>query len=181
MKAFEKQKLVPIMIRFQPPEAENLRDLAHDARMPLAVYVRELVLGRVPSSAPPPLDELSYEETELLHIIQGLVSNLSQINTHAANLGEPICRLSGEGGLLIKLQQSARSVGLTLKAGVAMPHEVIDLLQRLREPSDNLNACLARPLNEGQGQPASVWHDVLQPLQSALFQVSFAKGDQHEE
>lgn len=181
MKAFERQKLVPIMVRFQQPEAENLRDLAHDARMPLAVYVRELVLGRVPSAAPPALDELSYEETELLQIIQSVISNLSQINTHAENLGEPICHLSGEGGLLRKLQLSARSVGLSLKAGVATPDEVTALLQRLREPSDNLNACLARPLNEGQAQPASVWHAVLQPLQSALFQVSFAKGDQHEE
>ena len=172
MKVAEKEKLVPVMLRFEPPVAEHLREMAHAARLPMAVYVKQLVLGKVPERAPPLLTELSPKATRLLNVAQALVSNLSQLDIHARNAGEPLIRLTGETGLLKKLQSISRQIGLDIKSGVMTNEvEVTQLLSTLSQPAEAVNSELARLLNNGQIVPAHIWRDVLQPLQAALKQA----------
>lgn len=161
-----------IMVRLLPDDMEKLRHAAFAARHSVSVFARELVLGRVPKVAPPLVAELTFQAQELLKIIHGTASNLSQINAHAQAAGEPLSRLSlsGPAGLIFKLHSKVREIGLQLKSGQLDSDKTSELLTRLKAPARALNDELALPLNEGSQPEMGVWKGVLDDLQNALLE-----------
>lgn len=167
----EKKDWEEYKVRFQPFEAQAVREKAHRARLPFSVYIRECAVGDVPRKAPPLVAELSFEAQELLKICYGCASNLTQIDAHAQAAGEPLSRLSSTG-LLFKLGSRTRQIGLQAKSDRLDQQAASELLARLEAPARALNDQLARPLNEG-GQPGpglAVWKEVLDALQDALLE-----------
>ena len=162
------KKLVPVMLRFQPADAERLADQAHAARVPLAVFCRELVLGRTPKKAPPVPADMSPEASQLLNLCHSCVSNLSQLDAHCAATDSPISRLSGAAGHLQMLASRARKLGLQIKSGNVDQAQITVVLAALAGPAEALNERLARPINEGQTPANETWREVLQSLQAAL-------------
>ena len=162
------KKLVPVMLRFQPADAERLSDQAHAARVPLAVYCRELVLGRTPKKAPPMLADMSNEAAQLLKLCHSCVANLSQLDGHCARTDSPLSQLSGAAGHLQMLSSRARKLGLQIKSGNVNQAQIAAVLAALGSPAQALNERLARPINEGQVPSNDTWHEVLQALQAAL-------------
>lgn len=147
-----------------------LDDLARAGRRPLASVARDLLVGRAPKVAPPMVTELSIEVQELLKVCHRCVSNLSQLDTHAKAAGEPLERLSGPAGLLLKLRSKARETGLRAKTGQVNLTAAVELLGRLEGPALALNETLARPLNECRVPVPSMdeWKSVLTQLRDAL-------------
>lgn len=165
-----------VTLRLEPPDYTRLADAAHSARLPLAVYCRHLVLGQVPSTAPPAVGELDPPAAELLAICQHLIGNLTQLNKHAGRLGGVLQPLHGEAGALAKLGARAREIGLGVRKG-DIPAALIDAtLTRLAGPARNLNDVLARPLNEGQQPELAIWHRALSSVQDGLLAAPKAQG-----
>ena len=159
-----------VMLRFNLEQYELLRAGAFSARLPVANFVKELALGRVPQVAPPILDSLSPAARQLLQICQNAVTNLRQIEAHAAAAGEPLSRLAGPDGLLPKLAAKFRDIGMQLKtAGQLIDQQIIDeILTAVAAPARRLNDELARELNMRKFPTPDVYRSVLQALQIAL-------------
>ena len=162
------KKLVQITLRFQQEDAARLADQAHEARVPIAVFCRELVLGRTPIKAPPLRADLSTEATQLLKLCHSCVSNLSQLDSHCADADSAISRLSGAAGHLQMLSSRARKIGIQVSSGGVDQAQIINILDELKAPAQALNERLAKPLNEGQTPPNEAWREVLLSLQAAL-------------
>ena len=156
------------MVRLKPDDARNIQDQAHAGRVPVAVFCRELLLGRLPPKAPPALEELSVGATQLLKIVHGCISNLAQLDAHCSRSGPPLFGLSGPAGPLQKLAATARMIGLQIKAGTLDPARLQSFLESLEAPGRDLNERLACPINQGQVPEPQTWHDVLRGLQAAL-------------
>lgn len=162
------EKLVPVMIRFTPLDHESLRQLAHEARVPLATFCKSVILtGKPPVKAPPAHDELAPEAKQMLAACHSLISNLAQLATFCSAAGEPLCRLAGDSGALAALQRRARDLGMQAKVG----HADAASLARLRAPSDALNE-LAKAVNSGHAVAGETFSTVLQDLHSSLPETS---------
>ena len=162
------KKLVQITLRFQPEDAAKLADQAHQARVPVAVLCRELILGRTPKKAPPLRSDQSTEAAQLTKICHSCVANLSQLDGHCSSTDSPLSRLSGPAGHLQMLSSRARKLGVQLSAGALNQAQIITILDSLKAPAQALNERLARPLNERQTPTNDTWREVLQALQVAL-------------
>lgn len=172
----ERREWERVTLRLEPPDYARLADAAHSARLPMAVYCRHLVLGQVPSVAPPAIGELDPRAAELLAICQHLISNLTQLNNHAGRLGGVLQPLHGEGGALEKLGARAREIGLRVRKGDMPTAQIEAVLMRLAEPARNLNDVLARPLNEGNQPELAIWHQALSSVQNGLLAAPEVQG-----
>lgn len=149
-----------------------LDDLARAARQPIASVARDLLVGKAPKPAPPLIAALTPAARSLLRTSQACVANLSQLEVHAARLGEPLSGLNGPAGgpagILFKLGSKAYQIGFLLKSGQVDHQKTASLLARLEGPARALNEDLARPLNEGAQPSMQAWKSTLEALQSAL-------------
>ena len=165
--------LRPVMVRLPDAEFEVLREAAFRARQPVAVLVRALLLrvlsdGELPPPAPPATAELGPHAQELLSICHALTSNFTQLGSHAANSGEPIARLAGDGNLLQQLRAKSRELGLAIKRGELNEDRVSQALDAIKPASVSINA-LTRALNEDRAAVnPGVWHGPLTAIRSAL-------------
>jgi hypothetical protein len=165
----EKKEWVEKKVRFQPEEAQRIELAAHAARLPLAVYIRSLLAtGMAPKPVPPPTHEESFGSLVLNATINGLTSNLSQVEQHSIQLGDPLSRLSGAEGAIQKLRSAALQIGLLNKAGSMSELEIKRVLKEGQPASDCLNFDLAKPLNRGIVVSNRVWRETLETVQSAL-------------
>lgn len=162
------QKKYHIMLRLEQEDGLVIEDAAHAARLPIAVFAREILLGRVPKLAPPAPADLSFGASLLLKICNGLVSNLSQIEGHASRHGGVLEQLVGPGKALQEMSKQAEAIGLSVKSGSLDEAVIKHILEDLEPASRALNDILARPLNEGKTLPLEVWKQVLTDLQAAL-------------
>lgn len=160
------KKVRQVMLRFSESEHELLRNSAFSARLPVAVFVKEIVLGRVPKPAPPLTSQLSEAAQKLLQILQNLTSNLAQLDRFAAAT-PALQRLAGEGGLLQALSDRARGIGMQIKIG-ELENEIATLLSTISGPALALNSEIARPINQSQAVPLETWKAVLQQLKDVL-------------
>lgn len=159
------------MLRLEPEHAQSLADAAHAARLPVAVFARELILNRTPKVAPPLVADLTFEAQKLLRVCYGAASNMTQLNAAAQASGEPLSRLSGPSGLIFKLHSRVREIGLQIKSGGQLDStKTGGILARLEAPARRLNDELARPLNEGSAPSMEAWKSVLDDLQNALLE-----------
>ena len=165
----EKRQWIEKKLRLEPQEAKLIEDAAHSARLPLAVYIRKLLVsGQAPKPAPPASNEVSYGSMVLSSTVNGLTSNLSQIEQHAISAGEPLSRLAGPDSAIQQLRKIALQIGLRNKSGEIGEAEIKRLMKQLHPAAQSLNDVLAKPLNQGVVVPNSDWRDVLECLQSAL-------------
>ncbi|MDP2371281.1 hypothetical protein [Rhodoferax sp.] len=164
----EKKAWVQLKVLLEPSDHQKISDAAHAARLPVGVFAREfLTTGVVPKVAPPAISELSFEAQELLKVTHACVSNFSQLHGFAAEAGEPLSRLAGQGGALMHMSSRAREIGMQIKSGMLAEPETVRLLTALAAPSSLLNG-LARALNSDQQPALAVWRQTLSALQSAL-------------
>lgn len=168
MREKSESKLKETMVRLSADHHERLVQSAHAARMPRGVFLAEVfIAGCPPKAAPPPTFELSIEAQELLKIVHACVSNLSQLHAVAAEAGEPLSRLAGQDGALMRMSARAREIGMQIKSGTLSDLEAVGLLAALEAPSGLLNG-LARSLNSDQRPALAIWRQTLSALQSAL-------------
>lgn len=74
-------------VRLEPSEARAVEEAAHYARLPVAVYTRNmLVSGKAPEAAPPADGDRSFVSHTLTPTLHGLISNLTQLEGHATRL-----------------------------------------------------------------------------------------------
>lgn len=159
---------VRVTLRLPAPLHRELDNAAHASRLPVAVYLRAILAGHTPPIAPPLLAQLPGSVAALLRVLQPLVSNLTQLEAHAASLGEPLSRLSGRDGILFKLASEARALGLKIKTGGLDDGTAARQLDRLVYPATELNDALAIPLNQGLAVELETWRQILQGLQEAM-------------
>ncbi len=159
--------LVRVTLRLPASLHAQLADAAHAARVPLGVYIREVLAGSPPPMAPPALDAAGLELGALLG---RLASNLTQLAGHAVAAGEPLARLAREGGELERLAGARDRAAESLEIG-ELEGSVTEWLQRLDEPARALNALAAR-LNRGERCPQQEWAHPLRQLARALGVVS---------
>lgn len=168
--------LRPVMVRLPDAEFEVLRDAAFRARQPVAVLARQILLGALadgglPPPAPPALAEMSPDAQELLAVVHGLISNLSQLEKHALELGEPVARLAVDGGQLDGLRNKVRELGMAIKSGSHDAQHWAGILGIIQTPSMAINS-LARSLNQSANSvPTYSWHSPLNGLRSALERI----------
>lgn len=156
-----------IMLRLTREDGLRIYDAAHARRSTVSAFVRELVLGRLANVAPPLVGDLPHESQELLKTCRAGVSNLSQLNDHAARGGEKLSRLSGPDGGLAQLTEKLRKIGISIKLG-EFPNDIASqILTRIDAPARSLNE-LARALNSGELVLRQHWFDALTNLQAAL-------------
>lgn len=171
--AKEKKDWVQIMLRLEVNDAHRIDDAAHAARLPLGVFIRQLLItGHAPKSAPPASNELSSRAADLLKVCYGLQSNLTQVHGHAARLGGNLTRLTGADGALEKMMVTVQKHGLRAKSGALDADKAFQILVSLEPAAQALNADLSRPLNEGREVSLEVWKRVLSNLQAALLSPS---------
>lgn len=165
----EKREWVQIKVLLEPHDHRRIDDAAHAARLPTAVFAREILLGRVPKIAPPLVSQLCPEARELLQICHSGTSNLRQLATHSTRLGDPLSRLTNQDGPLDKLREKLRQLDLQIKSGDLQADQANVMLTKIYAPSQAMND-LARSLNEGDQPGRQIWFDVLTNLQAALNQ-----------
>lgn len=161
--------LKKITIRVTPEVFDVLDDAAHATRLPLAVYVRELVISKAPPVAPPLVDAMSEATKRLVMVLAGVTNNLSQIDQKMAALGDPLSRLSGEEGALKALRKIAFQVAMAAKSGQvnAELSEQILAATSIEKSGLVLNE-LATNLNSGMTPLGSHVHSILTSLKSSL-------------
>lgn len=170
------EHLSRLTLRLPAGEMDQLREAAYRARVPMAALARALVLralaeGELPPPAPPALAEMSPEAQELLAVAHALISNLSQLEKHALELGEPVARLAGDGGQLDVLRNKVRELGMIIKSGHHDAQHWAGILVAIKAPSLAINS-LARSLNQSATSvPAYSWHGPLSGLRSALERI----------
>jgi hypothetical protein len=162
-----KKKLVPIMIRLEPDHAECVRNLAHSARLPISIYCKNLVVGRMPVAAPPALEDLSCAANRLLQICQSAASNFTQLQTHAAESSDNRLKRLIDENVISSLQGQVRSVGMEIKLGRMTGAQIDQILPKFEAPMISLND-LARALNEGREVSVVSWGQVLRTVKEAL-------------
>jgi hypothetical protein len=168
-----KKQWVEKKVRFQPSQAKMIEEAAHCARLPLAVYMRSmLTTGIAPEPAPPAVDEMSFGSVALATTINGLMSNLTQIEQHAIRLGEPTSRLTGSQGALQSLKKKALDIGLTNRGGELRERDITRALKKLQPIAHDLNGQIAKPLNHGEEVPMSTWRQILENLEDALLAIA---------
>lgn len=168
MREKSESKLKATMVRLSADHHERLVQSAHSARLPRGVFLAEMfIAGCPPKSAPPPTFELSVEAQELLNIVQACVSNLSQLHGFAVEAGDPLSRLAGQDGALMRMRARAREIGVQIKSGTLPELEAVRLVSAIQAPSNLLNG-LARSLNSDQKPALAVWRQALNALQSVL-------------
>lgn len=162
--------LEKITIRLPQAEAEALRAAAFAARLAPAVLARQLLAqalaaGAVPPPPPPALVNLTPPAKALISVLAGLQSNLTQLNSHAQELGEPLSKLALPGGVLEALGNQIQGLGLSIKSGMTIPSQSNE---RLESAAREINS-LARRLNMDRNSvEVSAWHSSLTSLKSAL-------------
>lgn len=165
-----------LTLRLPASELEQLRAAAYRSRQPVAALARALLLrvlsdGELPPPAPPARAELSAEAQQLLGICHALTSNLSQLEAHAIELGDPLSRLAGDGNQLQQLRERARETGLAIKRGDVGHERCALALGAIKGPANQINA-LARALNENRaGVSAAAWHGPLQSIRLAFEKI----------
>lgn len=168
MREKSESKLKETMVRLSADHHERLVQSAHAARLPRGVFLAEMfIAGCPPKEAPPPTFKLSVEAQELLKIAHACVSNLSQLHDAAALASEPLSRLAGQDGALMRMSARAREIGMQIKSGTLPEPEAVRLLSAIQAPSNLLNG-LARSLNSDQQPALAVWRQTLTALQSVL-------------
>lgn len=163
-----KRNYYQIMLRLDQEDGLRIEDAAHAARLPTAIFSREILLGRVPKLAPPAPAGLSFGATLLIKISRGLISNLSQLEDHARRSGGVLDQLVGPDKALQKLSKMAQKLGLKIKATLIDEQSVKNILVLLEPAAADLNERLAKPLNEGKVLQPDVWRQILTALQAAL-------------
>lgn len=161
-------------IRLNPTEAERLRELAHAARLPRAVFARRKVLGELVVDSAPPLElDLPESARAIVKIISATNSNLSQLSGHAGEAGEgsPLFRLAGPQGHLTQLQSQLLDIGMKLKRGHFIASKTDEIHPEFEYAAEQLNA-LALNLNKGQLLHHSAWAPPLNALAKAIGLVS---------
>lgn len=167
------EQLSRLTLRLPAAEHAQLREAAYRSRTPVAVLARALLLrvlsdGELPPPAPPATGELGPRAQELLSICHALTSNFTQLDSHAANSGEPIARLAGDGNLLQQLRAKSRELGLEIKRGELNEDRCSQALDAIKPASVSINA-LTRALNENRAAVnPGVWHGPLTAIRSAL-------------
>lgn len=161
------KKVVQIMIRLAPEDARRIDDLAHQARVSVSFFCKELVLGRLPPKAPPLDSALSPAATRLLQLCHVSGSNLTQLLRHATESKDPaLARLVAES-VIQNVSKKILQLGLKVKAGDLDNDQISNIQEALEAPGAGLNS-LAKALNEGQEVALATWGRVLQNLQIAL-------------
>jgi hypothetical protein len=157
-----------ITVRIEADLYLLLEDSAHRARVPLAVFCRELLRNRVPPPAPPLVNDVGPAASQLLNILRGMMPNLSQLEAHALVRGEPLVRLTGKAGFLSRLAARGHALGVKIKAGEIDETAAAQVLTRLSPAAEALNRVLALPINMGQSIPPYQWEEPLRVLGAAL-------------
>jgi hypothetical protein len=156
-------------LRLEPIDGRRLEDEAHAARLPVGIFVRQILLtGKAPIKAPPIPDKLSFGASHLLKICFALVSNLTQLEGHALKLGGPLQNLTGSESSLQRFANRVRDIGLNVKNGELKELEIATLISSLELVAQAVNHELARPLNAGKSVELEIWKRLLTELQSAL-------------
>jgi hypothetical protein len=110
-----------ITIRLQTEEYQALREKAFRARLPLAVYAREVLKGVTPRMVYEP----QAESTELLSVLQKMLSNLTQLSHQIS----PI--------IYKNLYSKFQNHGLKIKLGESI--EIDMVAQKIKPLSEKLN------------------------------------------
>lgn len=139
-------------------------DLAHAAREPLAVYIRQLLQNRVPSVAPPLELSLSSNMKMLLVICRSLSSNLFQLSSNIEEKHPSLTRLINP---LNELRESARKLGISIKSGHINDDQTTQYLHDFGTSGDELNL-LVRRQNAGEVVSNQQLFDVLTRIKNAL-------------
>ncbi len=165
---------IEMTVRLNPAEAERLRELAHAARLPRAVFVRRKVMGEsAVDSAPPQDSDLPDSARALIKILSATNSNLSQLSGHAAEAGEksPLFQLAGPKGHFVDLQGQLLDIGLRVKRGHFTASKTDDVHPVFEQAAQQINQ-LALALNMNQTPPPSAWAPPLNALAKAIGLVS---------
>jgi hypothetical protein len=157
-------ELVKVTLRLPAPLHAALADAAHSARLPLAVYLRELLSGSTPPPAPPALTAAAIE---LMAILSRLASNLTQLHGHCLRTGQPLAQLAVDGGFLHCLRRDRDRLADQLDAGQMGDPAVKSLLAALHAPGRAVNDLAAR-LNQDAPVPPADWRPPLAGLRAAL-------------
>lgn len=160
---------IKLTVRVSLHERTELRQRALKAGLPVAVYLRTSALAGAPVAPVPPAPaDLPDSCKKLLNVAHCGVSNLSQLNAHAAAAGEPLDRVCP---LLMQMQERMRELGLSIKAGSIPEAQASEILSAgLLSASDQTNV-LAESLNEGQIATNQTWYSALTALRTALEQI----------
>lgn len=159
-------ELVSVTLRLPRQMHQQLADAAHAARLPLAVFLRQLLGGSLPPPAPPALDAAGQQ---LLSILQRTASNLTQLKRHALAAGDPLARLARDGSVLAQVRIARDHLTERLEVGQLDIEAVGVWLDRLEHPSNLANRLAAR-LNGGEDVTPAQWHHVLLALYRVLVQ-----------
>ncbi len=150
-----------VTVRLEPEKFKALDDAAHASCLPLAVFVRSLVLGVVPPPAPPAIADLDPQSAELLRCCHSMVSNGSQLSQAAMAIGEPYSRLAAPSGALTQIGAQARALGLLVKAGGISTTAAKQIMQGdIANAAGQLND-LAHQINLDAVVEPQVWQQVL--------------------
>jgi hypothetical protein len=141
-----------------------LDDLAHSAREPLAVYIRQLLQNRVPPSAPPLELSLSARMKVLLVICRSLSSNLFQLSSNIESKHPNLNQLINP---LNALRERARTLGISIKSGNVNDDQTAQYLHDFGASGDELNLLL-RKQNAGEIVSNQELFGVLTRIKNAL-------------
>jgi hypothetical protein len=162
-----KKNWVQIMLRLEPDDADRLSDLAHSARVPMAVFCRGLLLNKMPPAAPPLMNELSNSATRMLQIAHASVSNLTQLQSHAADSLDPSLNRLARESVLLDLRKQVEMVGLNIKSGSFTGVKIDQILALIEGPSAELNS-VARALNEDRQVSLGEWGQTIKTVRDSL-------------
>lgn len=158
-----------LTVRLPDAVFEELREAAFRARLRPAEAARTMILtalkGEVPARpklAPPTPLELSEDAQRLLSACKASISNLSQIGSHASEIGHPQApALNAE---LARISNVLRTLGLTLKSGQPVPTNAA----QIEIAAEQVNS-LARSLNQdSRSVSPRAWNQPLGALRASL-------------
>lgn len=164
----EKQKM-RVTVRLTEREHDQVAASAAACRLPLASFFRIALLEKTP---PAPVHRATEKEIEMLKIVGGLLSNLSQVRDHCLKIGGPFEALAGEHGPIQKMIGQAKKIGLACKLGRLDDEQLKINIELLLVPAGQFNDDLARPLNAGQAVVNSTWHTCITAVQRTLDEAS---------
>ena len=165
-------RLARLTVRLPAAELDALREAAYRARQPVAVLARQILLsalsdGKLPAPAPAAPAELPESAREVLAILIGLSSNLSQIDKYAAAAGDPLPKLAGDSGQLAILRGKVADLGIAIRKAEIADAQCLQLAEKLKGPAFAING-FARSFNERRPVPAYAFHGPLSALRRVL-------------
>lgn len=152
-KFVDEKQICRVTLRFTQTESEGLHIAASAAHLPLASFIRAALLDGTPP--PPAPTALTADQRAALADLNGILSNLSQVGSHALAAG-----WSQTATRLERATLAAADLKISVAAGDSITIGLADAGRRLN--------ALARALNEGQKLAPEAWLEQMRPALELL-------------